>query len=235
MTEITVVRICSPRCLNDSIAAYAPQSFSSEDTTVTASNRRNHPIISGQTNSPTLDALDANIQKLDSFQSTDNAVLMFIQRGGRGMAGEVLLIEKKRGLGAGKVNGPGGKLEEGETFRQAALRECREEVGLTAIDPQLVGRLYFTFADGYGMYGEVFWAYDYRGEEIETDEALPFWCRPSDFPYERMWSDDRLWMPQVLIGHQFSAYFYFDEDRLDHADIRYNFSSGIPAAPIFRP
>lgn len=35
---------------------------------------------------------------------------MFVVRGG-----EILLIEKKRGHGAGKVNGPGGKIDPGES------------------------------------------------------------------------------------------------------------------------
>ena len=48
---------------------------------------------------------------------------------------QVLLIRKKRGLGAGKINGPGGRLEAGETPEQCAIRETHEEVG---IDPQLV-------------------------------------------------------------------------------------------------
>ena len=34
----------------------------------------------------------------------------------------VLLIHKKRGLGAGKINGPGGKIEKGETPMQCAIR-----------------------------------------------------------------------------------------------------------------
>ena len=38
------------------------------------------------------------------------ATLMFVIDDNR-----VLLIRKKRGLGAGKINGPGGRLEEGET------------------------------------------------------------------------------------------------------------------------
>ena len=40
--------------------------------------------------------------------------------------GQVLLIRKKRGLGAGKINGPGGKLDPGETFAQTAVREVQE-------------------------------------------------------------------------------------------------------------
>ncbi len=40
------------------------------------------------------------------------ATLMFIVDEARE---EVLLIRKKRGLGAGKINGPGGKIDPGET------------------------------------------------------------------------------------------------------------------------
>ena len=45
------------------------------------------------------------------------ATLLFIFRDG-----EVLLIRKKRGLGAGKINGPGGKIDPGETPEQCAVR-----------------------------------------------------------------------------------------------------------------
>ena len=48
----------------------------------------------------------------------ERANLCFIVKGGR-----VLLIRKKRGLGAGKVNGPGGKIEPGETSMESAIRE----------------------------------------------------------------------------------------------------------------
>ncbi|WP_341871932.1 8-oxo-dGTP diphosphatase [Salinispira pacifica] len=122
-------------------------------------------------------------------------------------------------------------MEAGESFRQAAIRECREEVGLTPVDPELRGRLFFTFSDGYRMYGEVFWAYDWSGEETETDEARPFWQSAADLPYENMWADDRLWMPQALLGNHFSAAFYFDEDELISSRMDIDFRSGPPAMP----
>ena len=59
--------------------------------------------------------------------------------------GQILLIEKKRGLGAGKVNGPGGRLEKGETAEQAAIRETQEEVGITPTGVQWAGELRFQF------------------------------------------------------------------------------------------
>ena len=42
----------------------------------------------------------------------------------------ILLGRKKRGFGADKYNGFGGKLEAGESFRDCAIRELFEESGL---------------------------------------------------------------------------------------------------------
>ena len=61
-----------------------------------------------------------------TWQPDDRATLLFVVHADR-----ILLIEKKRGLGAGKINGPGGRIEPGESPRQAAVREVQEEVGVT--------------------------------------------------------------------------------------------------------
>ena len=59
----------------------------------------------------------------------DTATLLFVVRASsaQGAHGEreVLLIRKKRGLGAGKINGPGGRLEPDETslLAQDALHD----------------------------------------------------------------------------------------------------------------
>lgn len=42
----------------------------------------------------------------------------------------ILLGRKKRGFGANKYNGFGGKLDDGESFRACAIRELFEESGL---------------------------------------------------------------------------------------------------------
>jgi 8-oxo-dGTP diphosphatase len=139
----------------------------------------------------------------------DRAVLLFIRYDGR-----LLLIVKKRGLGQGKVNAPGGRLEPGETPEQAAVRETREEVGLTPSGLRLVGHLDFAFMDGYSLSCDVFTADGYDGMLTETDEAMPFWCAESDIPYDRMWADDRLWIPLMLAGKAFEGRFVFDGDRM---------------------
>ncbi|MGD2110491.1 MAG: NUDIX domain-containing protein, partial [Phycisphaerae bacterium] len=58
-----------------------------------------------------------------TWRPRQTATLLFVIR-----AGEILLIRKKRGLGAGKINGPGGRVDPGETPREAAIREVQEEL-----------------------------------------------------------------------------------------------------------
>jgi 8-oxo-dGTP diphosphatase len=148
----------------------------------------------------------------ESWQPRDIAVLLFVIRGG-----EVLLIEKKRGLGAGKINAPGGRIESGETPEAAAIRETQEEVGVTPSAPRRRGHLRFQFVDGYGLECHVLSADACEGEAHETDEAVPLWTSLHALPYERMWADDRLWLPLMLAGRPFRGRFIFDGDAmLDH-------------------
>lgn len=139
----------------------------------------------------------------------ERATLMLIR-----MAGRLLLIRKKRGLGAGKFNGPGGRLEPGETPLQAILREVREEIVVTPTGISRAGELWFQFADGYSLHGTVFMADGFVGEPRETDEAIPHWFPVDALPYHEMWADDRIWMPAALAGRLFIGRFLFDGDQM---------------------
>ncbi len=146
------------------------------------------------------------------WQPDDVATLLFIVEPSR-----VLLIRKKRGLGAGKINAPGGRLEPGETPQQAAIRETEEEIGVTPLAPVYHGSLRFEFVDGYKLQAHVFVANAYRGDPIETAEATPLWFSIAAIPFEEMWADDALWLPHVLAGKKISGRFIFDADAmLDH-------------------
>lgn len=151
---------------------------------------------------------------------TTRTCLCFILRGE-----EVLLIRKKRGSGAGKVNAPGGHLEPGESAHQAALREVQEEVGLLPCDVKEVGELWFYFVEKGSevseqqafselMHCTVFLASGHEGELQETEEALPFWCHHSQIPYHEMWEDDREWIPGMLEGRKFTGSYFFNEERM---------------------
>ena len=135
------------------------------------------------------------------------ATLMFIVRGG-----EVLLIEKLTGIGKGKVNGPGGKIENGETAEQAVVRECQEELHITPLDAVKMGELCFAMTDIPDIHCHVFMATEFTGEPKPTREAIPFWRKISEIPFEKMWEDDRYWLPKMLEGEKFFGRFDFEEE-----------------------
>ena len=141
----------------------------------------------------------------------ERATLMFVLRGD-----QVLLIRKKRGLGAGKINGPGGRIEEGETPMQCAIRETQEELKITPLNVVARGELRFHSDDFPKSHGYVFVATDYQGTATETEEAIPLWTPVDEIPYEEMWEDDIYWLPQVLSGKGVDGRFVFQgEDLLD--------------------
>lgn len=144
----------------------------------------------------------------------ERATLTFVVRDGR-----ILLIHKKRGLGAGKINGPGGRLEPGETPDACAVREVQEELCVTPVGLSRRGRLQFQFADGHSIEAQVFTAVDCQGTPRETGEAIPLWFALDALPYDRMWADDRLWMPLMLAGRTFHGRFLFDGDRMLHHEV----------------
>lgn len=143
------------------------------------------------------------------WEPSIRSVLVFIIKDG-----QILLIRKKRGLGAGKINGPGGKLDPGETTAQAAVREVQEEVGVTPLRLESKGELSFQFVDGLALHCEVFQADDFTGTLLETAEAIPRWFPLAEIPYHEMWADDSLWLPQMIAGKNFRGFFVFEQDTM---------------------
>ena len=155
------------------------------------------------------------------WNPTERATLLFVIRDG-----QVLLIHKKKGLGAGKINGPGGRLDPGETPRQAAIREVQEELLVTPTGVREAGELMFQFVDGFSIHGYVFTATDCDGEPQETGEAIPLWTPLGQIPFDRMWEDDRVWIPLMLAGRAFTGRFLFDGDRM----LDYRLQEGAPVS-----
>lgn len=144
-----------------------------------------------------------------NWKAEQPATLLFVVRNG-----QVLLIHKKRGLGAGKINGPGGRLDNGELPLQGAIREVQEELRVTPIGIEHCGELSFQFVDGLSIHVKVFRARDCEGEPQETDEAIPLWAPIGQIPFDKMWADDRLWIPLMLAGKKFAGRFLFDGDAM---------------------
>jgi len=159
----------------------------------------------------------------DGWIPDERATLLFVVRDGR-----ILLIEKHRGLGRGKVNGPGGRLEPGETPRAAAIREVEEEIRVRPTGIHPAGELRFQFVDGYSIHVYVFRADGFVGDPEPTVEATPLWAEVESIPYERMWEDDAVWLPLLLREQPFSGRFVFDGDLMLTTELE------LRAAPAFQ-
>ena len=143
----------------------------------------------------------------ECWEPTETCVLTYVTDGSR-----ILMIEKKKGLGTGYINAPGGHVEIEETKKEAAVRETKEETGLDVADLEERAVLRFQFKDGLRMLGYVFFTSSYSGTMIEEcEETRPFWTEISDLDYSRMWEDDRLWLPLALEGKHVEGYFIFDD------------------------
>lgn len=125
----------------------------------------------------------------------------------------ILLGLKKRGFAMGRWNGYGGKLEEGETVDQAAVRELHEESGVKMESLPKRGVLTFIM-DNVGETWEthIYAVSEFRGEAMETEEMHPQWFKLDAIPYHLMWADDKLWLPLLLAGKKFKGTFRFKDN-----------------------
>lgn len=123
----------------------------------------------------------------------------------------VLLGEKLTGLGTGKIVGPGGKTESGETPAETAIREVFEEVGLVIAEPDLVpiATIVYPFVgrEWLSQRSHVFTCQKSTGAVKNSRELLASWWPVDKIPYERMWADAGLWLPRALGGTFVSATF----------------------------
>ncbi|MBW2972136.1 8-oxo-dGTP diphosphatase [Candidatus Woesearchaeota archaeon] len=117
---------------------------------------------------------------------------------------EILLGMKKRGFGAGRYNGFGGKPEDGESLEAAAVREFREESGVIIDERDLrkVGEIAFSFPakPEWDQVVHIYFATEWSGEPRETAEMKPVWCKLAELDYEKMWEVDRHWLPHTIEG-----------------------------------
>ena len=70
------------------------------------------------------------------------------------------------------------------------------------------------FTDGFSIQGYVFTATGCIGQPQETSEAIPLWTPIDEIPFDRMWEDDRVWIPHMLAFRKFRGRFLFDGDHM---------------------
>ena len=129
---------------------------------------------------------------------------------------KILLAMKKRDFGKNKWNGVGGKLNAGETIKEALVREAQEEIAVVvnSNDMVQVATIDFYFQNNFewNQQVHVFFTEKWEGEPTETEEMNPKWYSVDSLPYENMWIDDRHWLPIVLEGKKLNASFTFNKE-----------------------
>jgi 8-oxo-dGTP diphosphatase len=126
----------------------------------------------------------------------------------------LLQLKAPRKFGGDRWNAPGGKLEPDEDPETAVIREVREETGLAIESPAWHGSLTFAFntPERYRLTSHIFSARDFTGNSRGSAEGRLHWFPEGSLPWDKMWVDDRYWLPAVLDGAYVRGLCVFADD-----------------------
>lgn len=126
-----------------------------------------------------------------------NSTLVYLENN----HGEYLMlhrVKKKNDINHDKWIGVGGKFEQGESPEDCALRETKEETGLTLTDCRFRGIVTFDCEGRETEYMHLFTATGWTGEQIPCDEGDLEWVpkeKVFDLP---IWEGDKLFFRLLL-------------------------------------
>ena len=103
-------------------------------------------------------------------------------------------IKKQQDENQDKWVGPGGKFEPGESPEECALREVREETGLTMTKYEYRGIVTFV-SDVWGTeYMHLFWSDSFTGTITQCDEGVLEWIGKEDLLSKPIWAGDKIFL-----------------------------------------
>ena len=143
------------------------------------------------------------------------ATLVFlIIRSDDGKIAKILLALKKRGFGKGRWNGVGGKPDPGESIMDCARREASEEIGVKLSQINEIGVIKFRFKYNEDWDQDVYFytCEKWEGTPAESEEMKPRWFAVDTIPYDKMWPDDKYWMPIALKENKFGGSILFGKN-----------------------
>jgi 8-oxo-dGTP diphosphatase len=133
-------------------------------------------------------------------------------------------VKKSNDYHQGKWNGLGGKFLPGETPEECAVREIREESGLSVKSLTLKGFISFPLFDQKeDWYVFVFTADLFEGELINSVEGILEWI-PNDKLFDlNLWDGDKIFMNWVFRGNQrfFSAKFIYKDGKFVNHEVKF--------------
>ena len=110
----------------------------------------------------------------------------------------LLRNKKAHDVNEGKWIGVGGKLEPGETAEQCAVREIREETGLTVHDLTPRGMIYFHAEGWESEEMALFTATHFSGELTDCDEGELRWIDKQAVMELNLWEGDRIFLRRLM-------------------------------------
>jgi 8-oxo-dGTP pyrophosphatase MutT (NUDIX family) len=131
---------------------------------------------------------------------------------------KVLLAEKQRKIGAGFLNGFGGRAEaEDGSIYDTNTREIEEEIGIIIKTAKKMGEIAFHNPSDEDelkkMRVHIFTTTEWDGEPSETDEMKKIaWYKISSLDYDKFLSADRLFIPQILAGKCVKGLIEYNDD-----------------------
>ena len=119
-----------------------------------------------------------------------------------------ILIEDRKDPDWPGICFPGGHVEPGESFTEAAVREMREETGLTVQDPRLCGVKQFQTKTGARYVVFFYKATQWTGTIQSSDEGEVFWIPRKELSNYRL-VDDFEDMVKVMEDDTLNEFYYY--------------------------
>lgn len=122
--------------------------------------------------------------------------------------------KKENDYHEGKWNGLGGKFEIGESPEECAIRELKEESGLTAENLIMKGFITFPMFDGKNdWYVFVFVIDKFSGTLIDSKEGSLEWIPNEKLTELNLWDGDKIFLPWLFQEKFFSAKFNYENGK----------------------
>ena len=121
-----------------------------------------------------------------------NTTLCYIEQDGKYLM--LHRVKKKNDINHDKWIGIGGKFEEKESPEDCALREVKEETGLTLTSYAYRGLVTFVSDQYETEYMHLFTADGFTGELIDCDEGTLEWVDKALVPTLPTWAGDRIFL-----------------------------------------
>ncbi len=140
------------------------------------------------------------------------ATLLYVQKEDKTLM--LYRNKKENDYHEGKWNGLGGKFEPGESAEECAVRELKEESGLTAKSMKMKGFISFPKFDGENDWHVFIFVIDkFEGELIDSPEGKLEWIPNEKLLELNLWEGDKIFIPWLFEDKFFSAKFVYENKK----------------------